>query len=296
MRKMIGHRPTLMYGCKLICALFAAVMMYKIYEEYIGAERNILSEKHSQLGKTAFQQYDNSQIFVNKMNLNEQKITESKINEMKRKENKINLNEGKFNFNKEEQSLNVKDTNYKIEDKTNRNTEDRINKNDFSGAIRNANKTYTYDLIINTYMRSGSTFLGKLFSIRPDTFYVFEPLWNAQRFAFYRGVKELCHYSENRCARQGKDSVAKEVGKEITWQESLSFLNGLLDCTFVRHETFLPGVKHFPQEYPNMTHNWNFAKGTLWQPYQACATTEKSTYKKCFGLMLPVCKNSKNKV
>lgn len=154
----------------------------------------------------------------------------------------------------------------------------------------------SFDLIINTYMRSGSTFVGKIFSIRPDTFYVFEPWWNAQKFAYYRGRRDICHYNEDRCGTQGDDAVAKNIGKDITLKESIAFLEGLFDCTFQEHEKFLPDSKHFPKEFPTELHSWNFYKGPLWEPYLACAAMQQANYKQCMSLMRPVCKGAKHKV
>ena len=153
-----------------------------------------------------------------------------------------------------------------------------------------------YNLIINTYMRSGSTFLGKIFSIRTDTFYVFEPLWNGQTFAFYWGPRDVCHYSANKCAKQGSDAVRKGVGSSVTWEASKDFLQSILDCTFKDHMAFLPDPRHFPHEFPNQKHSWVFGKGSLWDPYIQCAGNPQSTYNQCFSLMYPVCQYARHKV
>ena len=48
------------------------------------------------------------------------------------------------------------------------------------------------DVIINTYMRAGSSFVGKMLGFRKDTFYVYEPLWVFHRYGYYRGKEEVC--------------------------------------------------------------------------------------------------------
>ncbi|XP_045197675.2 carbohydrate sulfotransferase 1-like [Mercenaria mercenaria] len=163
------------------------------------------------------------------------------------------------------------------------------------GIERTQYNSSRFNLIISTYMRSGSTFLGRLFSIRHDTFYVFEPLWNVQKFAFYWGKRSLCHYNENRCARQGNDAVAKDIGNSITLQESMAFLQSVLDCTFRDHKMFLQDSRHFPKDFPDLKHDWNFGKGPLWKPYFDCANIPKSNYKQCFSLMTPVCQGAPHK-
>ena len=50
----------------------------------------------------------------------------------------------------------------------------------------------TSDVIINTYMRAGSSFLGKMLGFRDDTFYVYEPLWMFHRYGYYHGMREVC--------------------------------------------------------------------------------------------------------
>jgi len=49
-----------------------------------------------------------------------------------------------------------------------------------------------YDVLINSYMRSGSSFTGQLLAFRPDTFYWYEPLWNFHSGVYYWGPHKVC--------------------------------------------------------------------------------------------------------
>ena len=54
-------------------------------------------------------------------------------------------------------------------------------------------------IVITTFMRSGSTFLGELFNLHPDTFYQFEPL-----HPYYRsGCDKMLDQKYQSMLRQG---------------------------------------------------------------------------------------------
>lgn len=50
-----------------------------------------------------------------------------------------------------------------------------------------------YDVLVNSYMRSGSSFTGQLLAFRPDTFYWYEPLWNYHSGVYYWGPDKICY-------------------------------------------------------------------------------------------------------
>ena len=49
-----------------------------------------------------------------------------------------------------------------------------------------------YDLAINGYMRSGSSFTGRLLGDDPHVFYWYEPLWNYNSGVYYWGPNKVC--------------------------------------------------------------------------------------------------------
>lgn len=151
------------------------------------------------------------------------------------------------------------------------------------------------DLIINTYMRSGSTFLGSVFSIRPDTFYVFEPLWKMQKMAFFSGNNELCSYYKNKCSPEGQAAVENDVGENATINEARKFLKSLLDCSFYQPRRYLPDKALFPEEFQQLQHSWRFWRGKTWTAYRDCAKANK-TYDQCLDLIKPVCRSCKHHV
>lgn len=55
---------------------------------------------------------------------------------------------------------------------------------------REIQRTKRKVIVITTFMRSGSTFLGELFNLHPDTFYQFEPLHPFYRSGCHHELKE----------------------------------------------------------------------------------------------------------
>ena len=47
-------------------------------------------------------------------------------------------------------------------------------------------------VIINSYMRSGSSFFGELLGFRPDTFYWFELFWRFTAWGFVQKESTVC--------------------------------------------------------------------------------------------------------
>lgn len=50
----------------------------------------------------------------------------------------------------------------------------------------------TFDILVNSYMRSGSSFTGQLLAFRPGTFYWYEPLWQFHSGVYYWGPDKIC--------------------------------------------------------------------------------------------------------
>ncbi|KAL4216845.1 hypothetical protein ACF0H5_024565 [Mactra antiquata] len=61
-----------------------------------------------------------------------------------------------------------------------------------------SHKSGTKKILINTYMRSGSTFLGKMLGHHEDAFYFYEPLHKVWTYSYTNGSK-LCRYMVPKC-------------------------------------------------------------------------------------------------
>lgn len=152
------------------------------------------------------------------------------------------------------------------------------------------------NVIINTYMRSGSTFLGNVFSIRNDVFYIFEPLWQIQKFAYFQGENQLCHYYKDVCKAENWAELQSNNGRETKVSEARTYLNSLLNCDFYQPTVFLPDPVRFPKEFPNLNHGWNFCKGPAWESYRQCAERADAKFQDCLMTMKPVCGQAKHRV
>ena len=152
------------------------------------------------------------------------------------------------------------------------------------------------DLIINTYMRSGSSFLGSIFTSRPDMFYVYEPLWLVHKFNFFMGEDLLCSSHKNVCSLQGRAAVENKVEGNATVAESRKYLASLLNCTFYEPKKFLGDLFRFKEEFSYLRHGWNFCQGELWKTYRNCSKEPGATFNECLNRMKPICRNSKNRV
>ena len=148
------------------------------------------------------------------------------------------------------------------------------------------------DVIINSYMRSGSSFLGQLLGYRSDTFYVYEPLWNIQKLAFYYGDGHICHYFNSECYEIERNRLQV---RETSMTEAITYLNSLLDCSFYKPREFLPDMMRFPVEFKHITQSWNFCKADSWDVYKKCAAAE-SSFDFCIETIKPVCSRYKHRV
>ena len=54
-------------------------------------------------------------------------------------------------------------------------------------------------ILVNAYMRGGSSFATDLLVGQPSTFYVYEPLWRFSKWGFYTGDGQLCDTLQPKC-------------------------------------------------------------------------------------------------
>jgi len=81
------------------------------------------------------------------------------------------------------------------------------------------------NVIILTHMSSGSTFLGNVFNLHPDVFYLFEPL-NELRMIVYGDGKNL-----------GEWNVLDEKAEEAYRTDFSNLLRDFVTCSFIRDNT-----------------------------------------------------------
>ena len=146
------------------------------------------------------------------------------------------------------------------------------------------------DIILNTYMRSGSTITGKLLGHRTDTFYLYEPLWYVARLRFYKGSSLLCHYYQPNCT--SLSTSEKDTAKPLT--ESLEYLRSIFNCSFHDHSDFFIDLDF--KEFKGEKHDWVFYKGSRWTNYKACKEDTSQHLKTCLQIAEPSCKSASHRV
>ena len=88
----------------------------------------------------------------------------------------------------------------------------------------NANKP-RLNVIILTHMSSGSTFLGNLFNLHPDVFYIYEPLHDL-RIVVHGDPKDL-----------GEWNVLNKKAEEVYWTDFFNLLRNIFTCDFQEDKT-----------------------------------------------------------
>ena len=148
------------------------------------------------------------------------------------------------------------------------------------------------DVILNAYMRSGSTILGKLLGNRLDTFYTFEPLWNVAKFQFYKGPKHYCHYFKPYCSE-----ITTQPASEVkTLNESLGYLQSIFNCSFHDYSYFFKDTDFKENQNEDNNHDWSFHKGKRWLDYKNCKQNPSNTLKTCLRAAEPGCISAKHRI
>ena len=148
------------------------------------------------------------------------------------------------------------------------------------------------DVILNAYMRSGSTILGKLLGNRLDTFYTFEPLWNVAKFQFYNGPMLYCHYFQPYCSE-----ITTQPASEVkTLNESLGYLQSIFNCSFHDYSYFFKDTDFKENQNEDNNHDWSFHKGKRWLDYKNCKQNPSNTLKTCLRAAEPGCISAKHRI
>ncbi|KAL4225358.1 Carbohydrate sulfotransferase 1 [Mactra antiquata] len=128
-------------------------------------------------------------------------------------------------------------------------------------------------VLINTYMRSGSTIVGSLLGHHDKAFYFYEPLLKMQVFRYINGSK-LCEYTRPVC-RDGNG----------VRETSLRYISDIFNCKLRKH------INKY-----NPTIHFNGGQlGPKWEAFQDCKSKKQST-DKCLGVMDKVCENASYRV
>ncbi|KAL4227616.1 hypothetical protein ACF0H5_013057 [Mactra antiquata] len=161
-----------------------------------------------------------------------------------------------------------------------------------------------YDVLINSYMNSGSRFTGQLFGFRKDAFYIYEPLWKFSVFNYFRPQNLVCSTTQgsvncgtgnvqttNRLvpprgrAMSPGATLVKNIKSNISITDLLlESLNSMYNCDFSRIENlFVPNV-----------HDATDLAGPAWLPFKNCMRRKpKST---CLKEEEKRCKNASHVV
>ncbi|XP_045172848.2 carbohydrate sulfotransferase 1-like isoform X2 [Mercenaria mercenaria] len=130
-----------------------------------------------------------------------------------------------------------------------------------------------YDIVINSYMRSGSSFMGQLLAFRPDSFYWYEPLWNYDSGVYYWGKDYVC---------TGHSNCGYARNRHLNMDTMHKALYNIYTCDF---STLVPAVAE------QMTPSYS---GSVWKPYQACRA-QGQTVSTCLKKMEAICKTAKHR-
>ncbi|XP_060563548.1 uncharacterized protein LOC132722941 [Ruditapes philippinarum] len=159
-----------------------------------------------------------------------------------------------------------------------------------------------YDLLINTYMNSGSRFTGQLFGFRKGTFYIYEPLWKYSVWDYYHADNLVCSSTQgsvncskgimanvNKMKNTGRATtpLVKNVTKGSTIVGMmLDVLEDMYKCDFSRLENmFVPNVQDLPE-----------LAGPDWNEYRTCTKTRRQTKMSCLKKQEQKCKNATHRV
>ncbi|XP_053391392.1 carbohydrate sulfotransferase 1-like [Mercenaria mercenaria] len=117
-----------------------------------------------------------------------------------------------------------------------RNALDKYQKHsmDRPSIIRQSVQIKKYDVLLSSYMRSGSTLMGIILGWRKDAFYLYEPLWKISMWSYWHGNETVCRSNRFDCRKvasweavQDKDSPA--TGSLVT---AMKILKDIYDCQF----------------------------------------------------------------
>ncbi|KAL4221695.1 Carbohydrate (keratan sulfate Gal-6) sulfotransferase 1 [Mactra antiquata] len=70
----------------------------------------------------------------------------------------------------------------------------------------------SYDVLLNSYMRGGSTLSGIVLGFRDDVFYLYEPLWKVARWVYWKDNSTICRSDKFKCLPVDAGDTVKDHG------------------------------------------------------------------------------------
>lgn len=135
----------------------------------------------------------------------------------------------------------------------------RPNQADMSLPWTNRSVTVTprqpYSAIINSYMRGGSSFVGRLLGFHPDSFYFYEPLNRFLLWEYFEDKSKLCH--SNLCVCRNGKAFATAFIRHLV---NVMYCKGFRDLTS-----------------PDIT---DFYSGRSWEGFTKCFAAYKKHIKR----------------
>ncbi|KAL4225374.1 hypothetical protein ACF0H5_016063 [Mactra antiquata] len=127
-------------------------------------------------------------------------------------------------------------------------------------------------VMINTYMRSGSTILGSLLGHHDDAFYFYEPLQRTHTFNYINGSK-FCDYTRPFC-----------YNSPSVMNASLEYVSDIFNCKLVPHINKYNPVIHFQGGH----------LGPKWTAFSTCMQQirHNARVSECLVVMENICLNT----
>ncbi|KAL4218155.1 hypothetical protein ACF0H5_022891 [Mactra antiquata] len=134
------------------------------------------------------------------------------------------------------------------------------------GGIQNSLNLDNKLILVNAYMRSGSTFLGRLLGHQEKIFYFYEPLHRMISWNYLNGTN-VCKYTEPVCTE-----------RPGVRDEALDYLEDLFNCKMRPHEN----------KFNESLHTEERLAGSKWNKFRNCR--KSSTIQSCLELMENDCR------
>ncbi|XP_053379062.1 carbohydrate sulfotransferase 1-like [Mercenaria mercenaria] len=150
-----------------------------------------------------------------------------------------------------------------------------------------------YDVLISSYMRSGSTLTGIILGWRADTFYLYEPFWKVSQWAYWHGNDTVCRsdYLDCRKVEPGKAVQDKSFPNNkykdhpVSLVMAMKILRKIYSCQF-------DGLKRTVFD----RHITVGLGGPSWSQMRTCMKS-KGEFESCLQSYIPQnCKNATHRV
>ncbi|KAL4218862.1 hypothetical protein ACF0H5_021450 [Mactra antiquata] len=126
-------------------------------------------------------------------------------------------------------------------------------------------------VLLNSYMRSGSSYMGRILGHRQDVFYYYEPLWTNLIWVYHKGEEKLCsNIKPNQCK-----------SNKVEFQTSRKILQNVYNCE----------LRKIGPKFKENPHSLVGYAGEKWQKFTDCRN-QKRDQSTCLSLMEQTCRNN----